>query len=551
MRHPFVWRACVALVVTVLVVPLLPSRAAATTTAEAAAYLPPVDAPLVDVFRPPPSPYGPGNRGIDYATAPGAPVTAAADGVVTFAGQVGGTRHVVVLHGDGVRTSYSFLATTAVKRGEELRQGQVVGTAGPAPLHFGARLGEAYIDPVGLFVRPRARARLLPDDGKGLPPVAQERGALVRLIGTLGRVAVRAAIPGGPPAVVALPTDPVELARVLHQVLPDESLAPVVASLLQSNSDPTMAVMFALVDRQLARGPCTPRSVPAPVLRPNGRRRVAVLVGGLGSSSGHASILDVPTDRLGYRAEDTVQFSYRGGSTADHRYGPADTQIDPAESGRRLRELLDRLAAEHPGVPIDVFAHSQGGLVARAALGRGSASGLAGRDVPPPVAHLITYGTPHDGADLAEAIAAVTGAPSGGVAAQVASAAGVRPLGLDPTRPSIGALAPGSAFVHGLDRAGLPPGVRVTSIAARRDLVVPAHRSWLPGAENVVVPGHGVNAHARVPGSKEAVRETALALADRPPTCESAFDAALDAATATAVQLSERTAVTALRGAAR
>ena len=38
-------------------------------------------------------------------------------------------------------------------------------------------------------------------------------------------------------------------------------------------------------------------------------------------------------------------------------------------SGQRLRALLERLHAEHPGVPIDVVAHSQGGLVARSALG--------------------------------------------------------------------------------------------------------------------------------------------------------------------------------------
>ena len=34
-------------------------------------YQPPVDAPVTDPFRPPLTPYGPGNRGIDYATVPG------------------------------------------------------------------------------------------------------------------------------------------------------------------------------------------------------------------------------------------------------------------------------------------------------------------------------------------------------------------------------------------------------------------------------------------------------------------------------------------------
>ena len=68
-------------------------------------YRVPVDAPVVDPFRPPATPYGPGNRGVDFATTAGQPVLAMADGVVVFAGQVGGTLHVVLLHADGVRTS--------------------------------------------------------------------------------------------------------------------------------------------------------------------------------------------------------------------------------------------------------------------------------------------------------------------------------------------------------------------------------------------------------------------------------------------------------------
>src|SRR5581483_4838166 len=99
----------------------------------------------------PASPYGAGNRGVDYATAPGTEVRAAADGEVVFAGQVGGTLHVVVLHGDGIRTSYSFLSSIRVQRGDHVVQGQVVGTTGPTAFHFGARAGDAYIDPALLF----------------------------------------------------------------------------------------------------------------------------------------------------------------------------------------------------------------------------------------------------------------------------------------------------------------------------------------------------------------------------------------------------------------
>ena len=48
-------------------------------------------------------------------------------------------------------------------------------------------------------------------------------------------------------------------------------------------------------------------------------------------------------------------------------YLPDDTQQDLRVSGRRLADLVEQVAAAHPGVPIDLLAHSQGGLVARLA----------------------------------------------------------------------------------------------------------------------------------------------------------------------------------------
>lgn len=131
-------------------------------------YAPPVDAPVTDPFRPPPQPWLPGNRGIEYATDPGTPVRAAADGVVTFAGPVAGSLHVTVTHADGVRTSYSFLASVAVRAGAVVALGTVVGIAA-ARLHVGARRGDVYIDPASLWgdLGP-PRARLVPLDGSGV-----------------------------------------------------------------------------------------------------------------------------------------------------------------------------------------------------------------------------------------------------------------------------------------------------------------------------------------------------------------------------------------------
>src|SRR5215218_7877584 len=109
-------------------------------------YQPPVDAPIVDHFRPPACLWCAGNRGIDYAVAPGTPVRASAGGSVTFAGVIGAERFVTVLHADGLRTTYAFLASIAVHVGQAVAPGAVVGTSG-ATLHFGVRRGMVYLDP--------------------------------------------------------------------------------------------------------------------------------------------------------------------------------------------------------------------------------------------------------------------------------------------------------------------------------------------------------------------------------------------------------------------
>ncbi|HEV7886229.1 MAG TPA: peptidoglycan DD-metalloendopeptidase family protein [Acidimicrobiales bacterium] len=484
-----------------------------------------------DGFRAPETPYGPGNRGIDYATAPGTAVHAAADGTVAFAGPVGGALHVVVLHPDGLRTTYAFLADTAVRRGDPVHQGQTVGTTGIQPLHFGARRGDAYIDPAALFglSAPGPLARLLPDDGRGLPPEAEERGAVEALLHSLRR--------GGAVSARALRWAADQAADLPETAL-DPDLVRFAALVGSAGFTPATSRVWAgaaVASWALGHGGCTPRGDPTP--GPLRERRLAVLVGGLGSAAGHAAILDLPTTDLGYAPADTVQFSYRGGTTRDTSYGPADTQTDLFHAGARLRALLARLAAEHPGVPIDVFAHSQGGLVARAAL-------TAGAPVPQ-VAHLVTLATPHQGVDLAsmadDARRRVPGSNWPGINWPDAA-------GLDPGRPTPADLRSSSpASVRLTGRRPTSP-VRTTSIAARGDLVVPAHRTWLPGAANTVVPAPGLNAHARLPGSRAARREAALAVNDRPPTCESAVDALLDAAAATVIETGEGAAAGVVNG---
>ena len=76
-----------------------------------ACWLPPVDAPVVDPFRPPPCTWCAGNRGLEYGTPSGVAVRAVAAGEVTFSGTVAGERYVVVRHADGRRATYGGLAS--------------------------------------------------------------------------------------------------------------------------------------------------------------------------------------------------------------------------------------------------------------------------------------------------------------------------------------------------------------------------------------------------------------------------------------------------------
>lgn len=508
-------RRTVSILAAGVLVALVAGQAAPPAAAAEGApvrYQPPVDAPVVDGFRPPPAPWAAGNRGIEYATAPGTPVRAAATGEVVFAGSVAGGRHVVVLHPDGLRTTYAFLATIAVERGAHVSAGQVVGTAGDR-FHFGARAGDTYIDPAALLSGP-PQVYLVPEEERRPGSVAAERAGLARFVRGLGRAgaaAVEWAAGAAAGVLVEGAGDPRAIAGLGAALA--GSLPP---------ADPVRDISLAVAAWKARAARCTPAGVPAP--RPAGRR-ILVLVAGLGSATGAGgdpraagSVARFDATAAGYAPADVVQFSYRGGTTAEHPYGPADTQVDIGTSARRLRALLDRMAAANPGVPIDVVAHSQGGLVARAALAAGPA--------PPPVSTLVTFASPHRGAPLATALAHVPrrGAPG----AAIALLRRRRPGGLDPEAVSIAQMAEGSAFLAELASAPPPPGVRVVSVAARGDWAVPPAAAALPGADNVVLPVEGLRAHSEVVAHPAAAREVALATAGLPPTCEPFADVLAD-----------------------
>jgi murein DD-endopeptidase MepM/ murein hydrolase activator NlpD len=118
----------------------------------------PLKGPVIRGFEPPPSDYEAGHRGIDIAAAFGTDVKASREGIVAFAGWVGGSLFVSIDHADGVRTTYSWLSEVLVRRGQSVGRGELIARSGhghndvPQPhLHFGARVGSTYIDPMLLL----------------------------------------------------------------------------------------------------------------------------------------------------------------------------------------------------------------------------------------------------------------------------------------------------------------------------------------------------------------------------------------------------------------
>ena len=157
------------IVLAVWSAPLPPAAAQTASPAGAAFWTAPLpgDLAVTRPFEPPPGPYATGHRGVDLSGSPEAPVMAAGDGVVVFAGMVAGRPVVSIDHANGLRTTYEPV-DPSVAAGRPVIRGSPIGTllAGHARcpdqacLHWGLRRGETYLDPMALLRPPRIR--LLP-----------------------------------------------------------------------------------------------------------------------------------------------------------------------------------------------------------------------------------------------------------------------------------------------------------------------------------------------------------------------------------------------------
>ena len=113
----------------------------------------PVRGKVIDGFGPKAN--GQQNDGINVAVPEGTQIKAAEDGVVAYAGSElkGYGNLVLVRHSNGFVTAYAHASELNVKKGEQVKRGQVIGKAGATgnvkspQLHFEVRKGATPVDP--------------------------------------------------------------------------------------------------------------------------------------------------------------------------------------------------------------------------------------------------------------------------------------------------------------------------------------------------------------------------------------------------------------------
>ena len=130
----------------------VPYAEPADTTPSAAGFTWPTSGQITSGFGPR---WGRMHQGLDIAAPTGRPITAAKSGTVIVAGWSGGYGQLVVIdHGGGLATAYAHQSRIAVKTGDPVTQGGLVGFVGSTGhstgphLHFEVRVNGAARDPL-------------------------------------------------------------------------------------------------------------------------------------------------------------------------------------------------------------------------------------------------------------------------------------------------------------------------------------------------------------------------------------------------------------------
>jgi murein DD-endopeptidase MepM/ murein hydrolase activator NlpD len=99
------------------------------------------------------------HAGLDFAAPLGTPIYATADGVVRVAGNLGNGygNHVVINHGYGYETLYGHMYRIAIKNGQHVKRGEVIGYVGSTGkstgphCHYEVHKNGRPLDPVYFF----------------------------------------------------------------------------------------------------------------------------------------------------------------------------------------------------------------------------------------------------------------------------------------------------------------------------------------------------------------------------------------------------------------
>jgi murein DD-endopeptidase MepM/ murein hydrolase activator NlpD len=134
--------------------PGTPPAAQPEATGSAPSFRWPVRGRVSEGFGPRPT--GGQNDGINVSVPQGTPIRSAEDGVVAYAGNElkGYGNLVLIRHSNGFVTAYAHASELSVKKGEQVKRGQVIGKSGTtgnvtAPqLHFEVRKGATPVDPM-------------------------------------------------------------------------------------------------------------------------------------------------------------------------------------------------------------------------------------------------------------------------------------------------------------------------------------------------------------------------------------------------------------------
>lgn len=155
--------------------------------------------PVLRIVRP--------HFGVDYRAPLGSSVVAVANGTVTSAGWSGGAGRLVQLrHAGGWETLYMHLSSIAVRRGQHVSQGQLIGRVGTSGLSTGPHL-DYRVRQRGRYLNPLSVHRSLPP-GEPIPAahLAAFREEFARSWGLLAASAASpAGAPAGAPAAQAVP----------------------------------------------------------------------------------------------------------------------------------------------------------------------------------------------------------------------------------------------------------------------------------------------------------------------------------------------------------